>query len=94
MVCSPMSLRRSWPRGGRGRRPRHRRICALIRCYALGESVPVEGIIAPELVELLYRADNKRRQRILRSVYECGVFQTLREKLRCREIWVVGAELR
>jgi TnpA family transposase len=62
------------------------------KCYALGETVPVDGVIPAELVELLYRADSKRRQRILRSVYECGVFQTLREKLRCKEIWVVGAE--
>ncbi|MGV9838044.1 Tn3 family transposase [Nocardia niigatensis] len=63
-----------------------------IKCYAVGEHVPVEGIIAAELLELMYRADSKRRQRILRSVYECGVFQTLREKLRCKEIWVIGAE--
>ena len=63
-----------------------------IKCYALGENVPVEGIVPAELVELMYRADSRRRQRILRSVYECGVFQTLREKLRCKEIWVVGAE--
>jgi TnpA family transposase len=63
-----------------------------IKCYALGEHVPVDGIVPSELVELMYRADSKRRQRILRSVYECGVFQTLREKLRCKEIWVVGAE--
>jgi Tn3 transposase DDE domain len=63
-----------------------------VKCYALGETVPVEGIIPSELVELLYRADSKRRRRILRSVYECGVFQTLREKLRCKEIWVKGAD--
>ncbi len=25
-------------------------------------------------------------------MYECGVFQALREKLRCKEIWVAGAE--
>nr|WP_192809603.1 hypothetical protein [Actinomadura rudentiformis] len=36
------------------------------KCYALGETVPVEGIIPAELVDLLYRADSKRRQRILR----------------------------
>jgi len=63
-----------------------------IKCYALGETVPVEGIIPAELVDLLYRADSRRRLRILRSVYECGVFQTLREKLRCKEIWVHGAD--
>jgi hypothetical protein len=63
-----------------------------IKCYALGENVPVDGIVPAELVELMYRADSKKQQRILRSVYECGVFQTLREKLRCKEIWVVGAD--
>src|SRR3569833_639198 len=63
-----------------------------IKCYALGEHVPVEGVVPPELVELLYRADSTRCQCILRSVYECGVFQTLRDKLRCKEIWVLGAE--
>ncbi|MFC6083010.1 DUF4158 domain-containing protein [Sphaerisporangium aureirubrum] len=63
-----------------------------IKCYALGENAPVEGIVPAELVELMYRADSTKRQRILRSVYECGVFQTLREKLRCKEIWVVGAD--
>lgn len=41
----------------------------------------------------MYRADSTKRQRILRTVYECGVFQTLREKLRCKEIWGgVGAD--
>ncbi|MGH3183467.1 MAG: Tn3 family transposase, partial [Streptosporangiaceae bacterium] len=55
--------------------------------YALGETVPVDGIVAPELAELMYRTGRGGRQRILRSVYECGVFQTLRGK----EIWVAGA---
>ena len=63
-----------------------------VKCYAPGEHVPVEGIVPAELVELMYRADSKRRQRMLRTVYECGVFQSLREKLRCKEIWVAGAE--
>jgi hypothetical protein len=61
------------------------------RCYATGERVPVDGIIPAELAELMYLGDGRRR-RILRTVYECGVFQALREKLRCKEIWVIGAE--
>ncbi|MBB5781862.1 Tn3 family transposase [Nonomuraea jabiensis] len=59
--------------------------------YATGETVPVEGIVPAELAELMYRTDKNGRQRILRSVYECGVFQMLRDKLRCKEIWVHGA---
>lgn len=42
--------------------------------------------------ELLYRVDKRGRQRVQRTVYECGVFQALRERLRCKEIWVIGAE--
>ena len=60
--------------------------------YARGETVPVDGVIPTELRDLLYRVDKRGRQRIQRTVYECGVFQTLREKLRCKEIWVVGAD--
>nr|WP_231618707.1 Tn3 family transposase [Nonomuraea sp. SBT364] len=59
--------------------------------YATGETVPVEQINPAELAELMYRTDKAGRRRILRSVYECGVFQTLRDKLRCKEIWVHGA---
>jgi TnpA family transposase len=62
-----------------------------VKCYAAGEHVPVDGIIPAELAELMYQGDGKRR-RILRTVYECGAFQALREKLRCKEIWVAGAE--
>ena len=62
-----------------------------VKCYATGERVPVDGIIPPELAELMYLGGGRRRQ-ILRTVYECGVFQSLREKLRCKEIWVIGAE--
>nr|WP_308066887.1 Tn3 family transposase [Microtetraspora sp. AC03309] len=59
--------------------------------YATGEAVPVEQIVPAELAELMYRTDKSGRRRILRSVYECGVFQTLRDKLRCKEIWVHDA---
>jgi TnpA family transposase len=62
------------------------------RYYACGEHVPIDGVIPKDLVELLYKTDKRGRARIQRTVYECGVFQTLRDKLRCKEIWVVGAD--
>ncbi|MEV5708730.1 transposase, partial [Actinoallomurus sp. NPDC052274] len=64
------------------------------RYYARGEHVPIDGVIPKDLVELLYKTDKRGRARIqrTRTVYECGVFQTLRDKLRCKEIWVVGAD--
>ena len=45
-----------------------------------------------DLADLLYKTDKRGRPRVQRTVYECGVFQTLRDKLRCKEIWVVGAD--
>jgi hypothetical protein len=36
--------------------------------------------------------DTKAGRRVLRSVYEVCTFQVLRERLRCKEIWVVGAD--
>ncbi|MGH3499919.1 MAG: DUF4158 domain-containing protein [Nocardioidaceae bacterium] len=63
-----------------------------IQYYALGETVPIDGVIPAELVELLHRVDKRGRARVQRTVYECGVFQTLREKLRCKEIWIAGAD--
>lgn len=62
------------------------------RYYARDEQVPIEGVIPAELAELLHRSDKRGRARVQRTVYECGVFQTLRDKLRCKEIWVAGAE--
>jgi TnpA family transposase len=59
--------------------------------YARGEHVPVDGVI-PRLADLLHKTDKRGRRRVQRTVYECGVFQTLRDKLRCKEIWVVGAD--
>ena len=60
--------------------------------YARGEHVPVDGVIPRDLAELLYKTDKRGRRRVQRTVYECGMFQTLRDKLRCKEIWVVGAD--
>lgn len=40
----------------------------------------------------MHRTDKHGRSRVLRTVYECGVFQTLREQLRCKEIWVMGSD--
>ena len=60
--------------------------------YARGEHVPVDGVIPRDLADLLYKTDKRGRRRVQRTVYECGVFQTLRDKLRCKEIWVAGAD--
>ncbi|MGW4720316.1 hypothetical protein [Nocardia sp. NPDC004260] len=43
-------------------------------------------------VELVYQADKDGNRRVVRMVYEICTFQALRDQLRCREIWVVGAD--
>ncbi len=73
---------------------------ALLRCYAgrseryypLGEHVPVDHVVAEAWREPLHRVDNRGRDRIVRTVYEVCVFAALRDRLRCKEIWVAGAD--
>ena len=40
----------------------------------------------------MYRTDKRGRRRVVRMVYEVVTFQALRDQLRCKEIWVVGAD--
>ena len=60
--------------------------------YPLGEAVPVHRGATGDWSDLVYRADTRGRERVTRMVYEVVTFQALREQLRCKEIWVVGAE--
>ncbi|TIH32270.1 Tn3 family transposase [Subtercola vilae] len=60
--------------------------------YPLGETVPVHRGTAGDWSDLVYRTDTRGRGRVARMVYEVVTFQALREQLRCKEIWVVGAD--
>ncbi len=59
--------------------------------YPFGEHVVLEGAVNADWTELLTKIDSRGRDRVVRGVYEACVFQALRERLRCKEIWVVGA---
>jgi Tn3 transposase DDE domain/Domain of unknown function (DUF4158) len=59
--------------------------------YPSEEEVPIEGIVRPMWHELVVEKDKEGKMRINRVNYELCVLETLREKLRCRELWVVGA---
>ena len=39
----------------------------------------------------MYRTDRQGKQGVVRMAYEVATFRALREMLRCKEIWVVGA---
>lgn len=58
--------------------------------YPEGINVPLEGVV-PELWKSLIVEKGENKPKINRIAYEICVLRTLREKLRCREIWVPGA---
>ncbi|WP_226358895.1 hypothetical protein [Pseudonocardia sp. ICBG601] len=60
--------------------------------YPAGEHIPVHRGLSEDWEALVYKDDKRRRQRVVRMVYEVCTFQALREQLRCKEIWVVGAD--
>ena len=51
----------------------------------------LDGVVRPDWEDLLVEIDSRGRKRIVRTVYEACVLQALRDRLRCKEIWVVGA---
>jgi hypothetical protein len=54
------------------------------------EEVPLEGIVSSGWRDLIIIPDKQGRLRVDRLKYELCVLQVLRERLRCKEIWVVG----
>jgi hypothetical protein len=60
--------------------------------YPIGERVPAHRGATGDWSDLIYKTDTRGRQRVTRMVYEVATFQALREQLRCKEIWVVGAD--
>lgn len=61
------------------------------RYYDLNENVPTDGIIGASLSELILETKDDGSVKINRINYELAVLQALRDGLRCKEIWVVGA---
>ncbi len=59
--------------------------------YPLGEHVPEHRGASGQWAEVVRRDDKRGRTRTVRMVYEVATFQALREQLRCKEVWVVGA---
>jgi len=55
------------------------------------DTVPLAGIVPRELRPLVIEQDSTGTSRIHRIHYEICMLQTLRERLRCKEIWVEGA---
>lgn len=60
--------------------------------YPKTASVPLDDVIQKQWQDWVYQVDKRGIPRIRRSHYEVCVLQTLGERLRCKEIWVKGAD--
>jgi uncharacterized protein (DUF4415 family) len=60
--------------------------------FSLTDETPIEGIIRPKWRDLMIEQDENGNQRVNRINYEINALQALRDKLRCKEIWVVGTD--
>lgn len=60
-------------------------------CYDSAEEVPLDGVVADDWRDLVVQPSKRKKKRINRLVYELCVLRALREKLRCKEIWVRGS---
>lgn len=56
------------------------------------KDVPTTGIVKTKWWDLIVEEDSKGYSRVNRINYEICVLQALRDGLRCKEIWVVGAD--
>jgi len=63
----------------------------VVKRYPVEETVPIAGVVRPMWRDLVLEKDKEGEQRINRVNYELCVLDALQEKLRCRELWVVGA---
>ena len=63
-----------------------------LRTYPVAEEVPLKGVVRDAWREAVLDTDAQGRTRINRIAYEMCVLQGLRDQLRCKELWVVGAD--
>lgn len=62
------------------------------RTIRLDEGLPVDGVIPTKWWDLVIETDKAGVKRIDRINYEICVLTALRERIRCKEIWIVGAD--
>jgi TnpA family transposase len=57
--------------------------------YPKGESVPLEGVVEDDWHDLVL--DERENGRVNRIAFEICTLDTLRDRVRCKEVWVEGA---
>ena len=63
-----------------------------LRTYPVEEEVPLDGVVRDVWRDVVLTTDPQGRPRISRIPYEMCVLQALRDQLRCKELWVMGAD--
>jgi len=61
------------------------------RQFFKADEVVIEGVVRPKWRDIVLEDAPGGGQRVNRINYEICALQTLRERLRCKEVWVVGA---
>lgn len=62
-----------------------------LRTFPAEEEVPLDGVVRGLWRDAVVEKDAAGRDRVNRVTYEVAVLEALREQLRCKEIWVIGA---
>ena len=62
------------------------------RFFGDGEEVPLAGVVPPAWTDAVVGEDGRGRRRVERAAYELCALESLREALRSKEVWVVGAD--
>jgi TnpA family transposase len=63
-----------------------------VRTYPVDEEISLDGVVSDAWRDAVMEQDQQGQPRVNRLTYEICVLQGLREQLRCKEIWVVGAD--
>jgi TnpA family transposase len=63
-----------------------------LRTFPAEEEVPLDSVARGLWREAVVEKDAEGRSRVNRITYEICALEALRDKLRCKEIWVVGAD--
>jgi len=63
-----------------------------MRLYPANEAVPLDGVVPAAWRDAVLERDAQGRPRVNRIAHEICALQALREQLRCKEVWVEGAD--
>lgn len=60
--------------------------------YYSADDVPLDGVISKKWLDIVLEQDKDGKNRVNRITYEVCVLRALRKRVRCKEIWIDGAD--